>query len=118
MKLSTSRHVLVGSASLVALSTAVLPSVTGYGTTLFQIVVLGAWSIVAHLSSGAFADQHQGPVWFVTLILNVVLFLVPALAVYVPGRKRLPMLTVVVLLSWLSFYLASLFFLSPATDGP
>jgi hypothetical protein len=118
MTSSAPRHVLVGSISLVGVSTAVLPSVTGYGTGLFQIVVLGAWSIVAHLSSGRFADQHQGPVWFVALLLNVVLFLVPALVVYLPGRKRLPMLTMIVLVSWLGFYLASLFFLFPATDGP
>jgi hypothetical protein len=40
---------------VVAGSTAALPFVRGYGTGLLQLVVLGAWAIIAKLSSGTSA---------------------------------------------------------------
>ena len=118
MSPETPKRFLVGSAALVGASTALLPSITGYGTQLFQFVVLGAWLILALLSSGTFADRNHPWVWFLALIINLVLFLIPALAVFLPTRKRSPVLAVWGLLIWLGFYLAALFFLFPATDGP
>jgi len=41
---------------------------------MFQLVVLGAWSIVARLSSGIFADRHQGLVWLLALAVNITVF--------------------------------------------
>ena len=104
--------------ALVAVSTAVLPSITGYGTSLFQVVALGAWALVAAFASGAFADQHHAFVWSVAAFLNVVLFGLPASVVFWFLRKSAPKLCVSLLGAWLVFYLASLFVLFPATDGP
>jgi len=95
-----------------------LPWITGYGTVLFQVVVLGAWGIVAAVTSTTFADQHHGPMWFVALILNVTLFLLPALAIFYLSRNRWPRLGAVGLSVWAAFYLLALFVLFPATDGP
>jgi hypothetical protein len=103
---------------LVAGSTAGLPYVTGYGTGLFQLVVLGAWSIIAHLSSGMFADQHHGVLWAVAFLLNIFCFAVVALPLWLLTRKRFPRWGSIFLICWTVFYVAMLFILFPATDGP
>ena len=76
------RTILLGGLVLVAASAAVLPGVTGYGTELSQFVVLGAWSLVAAVTSSVFADLHREFVWPVAALVNVVLFGVPALVVF------------------------------------
>src|SRR5712664_4003891 len=65
---------IITSGFVVAASTAGLAAVRSYGTVMFQLVVLGAWSIVARLSSGIFADRHQGLVWLVALAVNITAF--------------------------------------------
>ena len=57
------RYVLAGTTGAVAASSALLSSVTGYGTLLSQAVVFGRWGVVARLVSSRFADQHDGIVW-------------------------------------------------------
>jgi hypothetical protein len=114
----TPKVLLLGSTVVVGATSALLPSVSGCGTILFQMVVLGAWGIVARISSGAFADAHHGPVWIVALLLNLGLFLVLALPVYLLTRRKAAGLGAVALVAWLAFYIACLFFLFPATDGP
>ena len=104
--------------AIVAVSTVFLPCVSGYGTVLGQFVVLGAWSIVAALTSGSFADHHDGLVWLVSALLNVGLFLLPASAVALATRRWWPRANVVALAIWCVFYLTALFVLFPATDGP
>ena len=111
------RALAVGIA-VVATSTAALPAVTGYGTVLYQNVVLNAWGLVAAVTSSRYADLHHGPVWFVALLLNVGVFLVPALTIFLIGRRRWPKVGSVGLVAWTAFYLVSLFVLFPATDGP
>lgn len=108
---------LVG-AGLVAMSTAFLPWITGYGTVLFQVTVLGAWNIVAALSSTTFADQNHGPMWLVAVVLNVAVFSLPGLAIFWLTRTRWSWFGVVGLSAWAAFYLSALFVLFPATDGP
>lgn len=88
MLMSSPRRVLVGGTAVVAASTAALPQITGYGTILYQNVVLGAWGIVAAVTSGKYADQHHGPVWSMAVILNVGTFLLPALVIFYGGRRR------------------------------
>lgn len=112
------KRILLGSLACVGVSTAALAEVTGYGTVLFQIVVLGAWSLVASITSGAFADMHQPVLWAVTFVLNVVLFSVPAGIAFWLFRRRAPLLCIALLVGSLVFYVASLFVLFPATDGP
>jgi hypothetical protein len=105
-------------AAVVAVSTAAIPYVTGYGTRLFQLVVLGAFAIVARLSSQVFADQHHSYLWIVAFLLNMVGFSVVAIPLWLLSRRRLrnwgPVLTVCWTVSWI----AMLFILFPATDGP
>jgi hypothetical protein len=72
-----SKSTYFGSVGLVTASTAALPFVTGYGTILSQFIVLGAWSILAAATSGAFADQNHAYFWPVAAILN---------AIFVPAR--------------------------------
>jgi hypothetical protein len=112
------RFTLLATTLLVALSTAVLPAITGYGTVLFQVVVFGAWVIVAKIASDTFADTHHTLVYSVALVPNVLLFLVPAVAVWLVLRKRNASLCSALIVCWCLFYLASLFVLFPATDGP
>lgn len=103
---------------LVALSTLAFPYVSGYGMQLFQVVALGAWALVAAVTSGMFADQHHLVVWPLAAVLNTVLFSLVALPLYFLLRRRAPMLVSVALLAWFVFYVACLFVLFPATDGP
>ena len=109
----------ITTSGLVAMaSTAGLVAVRGYGTVLFQIVVLGAWSIVANLTSGSFADQHKGIVWIVALLLNALGFAIVGVPLWLITRNRFPRSGPVLILCWTALYLAMLFVLFPATDGP
>ena len=114
----TPAKTLIATAGAVGASTALLPSISGYGTLLFQLVALGGWGIVAAITSDAFADAHHSWVWSVAFVLNLLLFLVPASIIWLYGRRRWPFACSMVLAGWCLFYLASLFVLFPATDGP
>jgi hypothetical protein len=110
--------ILLGATGAVAASTAFLAGVTGYGTFLGQLVVLGAWGLVAAVTSGTYADYHSPIVWSVAFVLNLVFFLAPAWLIWRKGRIRWPVGSSIAILAWCTFYLASLFWLFPATDGP
>jgi hypothetical protein len=110
--------VLLTATAIVALTTATLPYITGYGTILFQIVALGAGDIVAHFSSQLFADHHQGVIWSVALLLNMVLFLAIAIPVWAVFRNRAPRVASTANICWLLVYVSMLYFLFPATSGP
>jgi len=116
--LSLPAKTLVAWAGVIAVSTAFLPWITGYGTVLFQVIVFGAWAIVAAVSSATFADQNHGPMWLVAVVLNVAVFSLPGFAMLFLTRNRCPRLGVVGLSAWAAFYLLALFVLFPATDGP
>jgi len=104
--------------SVVGVSTVILPGIHGYGTILFQYVVLGSWVIVSELSSELYADQNHWAVWIVAFVLNIFFYLVPALVVWVVARKRWPTICTWIILFWCLFYLSLLLFIFPATDGP
>jgi hypothetical protein len=104
--------------SVVALSTGALPFVTGYGTILSQLVVLGAWSLVASATSGAFADQHHEALWPVALLLNLVGYGAPMLLLRFCLKRASGTVRSGGIIVWTAFYLAALFVLFPATDGP
>jgi hypothetical protein len=110
--------VLLAAACMVGASTAALPSVTGYGTIVFQIVAFSAWDIAVSITSGRYVDRHHALLWSVALILNLALFLIPATGIWFAARKRWSVACSVAILAWCMFYLASLFWLFPATDGP
>ncbi len=109
---------MLGSCVAIAVSTAGLPFVRGYGTGLFQLVALSAWGIIAKLTSGRFADQHHGLLWTVALFLNLLCFCIVAVPLWLATRKRLPRLARLLIIGWTVFYVAMLFVLFPATDGP
>ena len=109
---------LIGAEAAVALTTLTFPFVTGYGTVLFQVVVLGAWGIVARLTSGQFADLHHGALWAVALVLNVTVFSLIAVPVWALFRARAPRFSTTAVVLWCALYVALLFVLVPATDGP
>ena len=110
--------VLIVGISLVALSTVFFPFIYGYGMMLFQLVVLLAWSVVAAVSSGVFADQHHEFIWPIAVLLNVAFFAIVAVPIWLIAKTRMPKAGSVVLVVWTLFYVASLFWLFPATDGP
>jgi|SRR5271165_640561 len=104
--------------AIVAASTFVLPSVSGYGTALFQFVVLGAWGIVAGITSGPYADNHHPQVWTIALVLNVLAFLIPAGLLWLAARRKWPTQGAVAIAIWCILYIGCLFLFFPATDGP
>src|SRR5437879_3108029 len=95
--------VLMATTGVVGASTALIPGVTGYGTILYQIVGLGAWSIVAALTSDAYADNHDLPKLSVALVLNLALFLIPAAAIWLACRKRRPATCSGIIVAWCAF---------------
>jgi hypothetical protein len=111
-------RILLICAIVVAASTIVFPTVGGYGTVLYQFVVLGAWSILAASSSGQYADFHHGQLWSIALVLNLLIFLVPAALISLITRRKWPAQGAVIIAVWCALYLSFLFFLVPATDGP
>jgi hypothetical protein len=108
----------IGSETALALTTLTFPFVTGYGTVLFQVVDLGAWGIVARLTSGQFADLHHNAVWSVALVLNLAAFSLIAIPVWALFRSRAPRVSSIAVIVWCALYVALLFVLVPATDGP
>ena len=114
----TAGKTLIGSETTVALTTLAFPFITGYGTVLFQVVVLGAWGIVARVTSGKFADLHHTMLWSVALLLNLVAFSLIALPVWALFRSRAPRFASVFVVVWCALYVSLLFVLVPATDGP
>jgi hypothetical protein len=111
-------NVLAGAGCVVTASTLLLPRVTGYGTSLYQLVVLGAWSLLAHLTSETYADSHHPALWTIATAINLALFLIPEAGIWLASRKRLPTICSVATCLWCGFYLLLLFRLFPATDGP
>ena len=112
------KSALVGAACIVAATTIALPNVTGYGTLLFQLVAFSAWAIVASLTSGVYADTHHPVLWIVAACTNLLAFLIPEAVIWFPARKRWPLICSLATVAWCGFYVASLFWLFPATDGP
>jgi hypothetical protein len=114
----SSPRAFLASCVLVALATALFPFISGYGTQLFQAVALGAWSLVAAATSNRVADLNHFAVWAVAAVLTLVLFAVPAAALLLVTRRRWPAASASLVIVWLVFYIASLFVLFRATDGP
>ena len=112
------KYALLSGAAASGLATVGMPFISGYGTVLAQVVGLSAWSLVASVWSGEFADQHHQFVWPIAAALNVVLFCVLALPAYFVMRRRAPGIFTLFIALWSIFYLGCLFVLFPATDGP
>ena len=109
---------LLVATAVVGLSTAIIPFIGGYGTVLSQLVMFNAWALVAATTSQYFADHHHGVVLFVALILNLGAFLIVALPIWLLCKNRKPSMAPTALAMWCVFYLACLFVIFRATDGP
>jgi hypothetical protein len=116
--MNTTDKALAVCVAFVVAATVAFPQVSGYGTHLFQIVVIEAWAIVASLTSGAFADQHHGRLWLLASLLTIFGFSIIAIPVWIGSRKHLPNWGAFFIVCWTLFYVAMLFVLFPATDGP
>jgi hypothetical protein len=110
--------VFLASTAVIALSTATFPHIRGYGTMLYEGVVLSGWSILARASSGLYADQHHGILWPLILLVNLFAFLMVATPIWAILRNRAPRFAALGTICWMIFYVAMLFVLFPATDGP
>ena len=73
---------------------------------------------MAHLSSGLFADHHHGILYLVALLLNLAGFSFLAVPLWLCFRNRTTRFGSFSIVGWTVFYVAMLFFLFPATDGP
>lgn len=104
--------------ALVAVSTAALPSARGYGTQLSQVVLLGAWTIVARVASDEYANEHHAAVWVVAFFVTLLVFWLIAGPLWAGTRRRKPAFGLVGLVGFTAFYIGALFWLCPATDGP
>jgi hypothetical protein len=102
----------------VAASTAAFPSVSGYGTVLFQLVVFTAWALLERATSGTYAAQHHGVLWIIAAIVNVVAFWILAVPLWALLRRHSQVIAFLALTGFWAVYIASLFWLFPATDGP
>jgi len=109
---------LLLSAAVIAVSTLVFPWVGGYGTVLFQVVALNAWGLLAAITSDHYAEFHHGWVWILALLLNLFVFLVPAVPWWFATQRRWPIWSTAGLAILCALQLGFLFFLWPATDGP
>ncbi len=110
---------LSASVAIVWASSFILPFYpTGYGTILSLNVVLWGWGLLSEISSGRFADHNGWAVMIMVSIVNTLFFLIPALPTYLLARKRSLTVASILVLGMVVIYLAFLFFLVPATDGP
>lgn len=116
-KAPDAERVLLWTIAIAGASSFLLPLVPGYGTWLSQEIFLDAWLLVAGVTDGRFADSNGEYVLCVELVLNLSCFLVVAVPVNALLRPW-PCVQKRMGFAWLGFYLAILYLLFPATDGP
>jgi hypothetical protein len=103
---------------MVFLATLTLPHISGYGTILYQFLIFRSWGMVKSYTSASFADQHSLIVWLLVGSLTLALFLIPAGIIVLFSRRFFSAYDRAFLMVWTFFFIACLFFLFPATDGP
>jgi hypothetical protein len=111
----TPRRVLAGGAAIVGLGALVLPALHTYPTVLSLVIALCAWGVVASLKSGPFADGHFSLVWTAAVLLHMISFSIPAVAIWLGLRNRKPDLCSLLVGTWCGGYLILLFVLFPAS---
>ena len=104
--------------ALVAASTAALPFVRGYGTTLFQFVWFSAAAIIEAATSNPSMTDRQPTLWLIALVINLTTYLAPLVLAHLCMKRASVGVRVGAIFVWTAFYLAALFILFPATDGP
>ena len=114
----TPRNALAGATAAVGLSALVLPAVHIYPTVLSLVVALCAWGVVAFIKSSQFADGHFPVVWTAAVVLHMISFFIPAIAIWLGLRNRRPRLCSALVCVWCLCYLVLLYVLFPAPMGP
>ena len=118
MPWSIMNRTLLAATALVAAASALLPVVGGYGTVLYQNVTLYGWHLAEIMTSNRFAYDHRAFSWSVAAVLSVLSFLLPAVAVLLVCKRRWQTIGAAVVATWCCVYIACLFLVFPATNGP
>jgi hypothetical protein len=114
----TPRNALIGATAAVGSSALVLPAAHTYPTVLSLVVALCAWGVVAFIKSSQFADGHFPAIWTAAVLLHMISFLIPGIAIWLGLRNRKPRLCSAFVGIWCLCYLLLLYFLFPAPMGP
>ena len=102
----------------VGISAAIIPVIHSYPTVLYLVIGLCAWWIVAYIKTGPFADGHITLVLTAAVLLHIICFSIPAVAIWRGFRHRRPRQGSVIVGVWCVCYLLFLFILFPAPAGP
>ncbi len=114
----TPRNALAGATAVVGLSALVSPAAHIYPTVLSLVVALCAWGVVAFIKSSQFADGHFRVVWTVAVVLHMISFFIPGIAIWLSLRNRRPDLYSALVCAWCLCYLVLLYVLFPAPMSP
>jgi hypothetical protein len=109
---------LAGAAAAVGISAALIPVIHSYPTTLYLVVGLCAWGILAYIKTGPFADGHIGLVLTAAVLLHIFCFSIPAVAIWGGFRRSRPSRGSALVGIWCVCYLLFLFLFFPASAGP
>jgi hypothetical protein len=103
--------------TLVAVNSIFLPQVSGYGTILYQIVIISSAMLVNGFTNAPLSEV--GKHWFILALVfvNLTLFLIPTLIVWGIGKRRWPKFTSIAVATFSAVFILSLYVLFPATDG-
>lgn len=112
------RRAFVVTVLLVLCSSFLLANLPGYGTLLSQFLVLSGWGLISALTSPQFADTHPDWALLAAALLNTIVFVIPALLIRLLFRSRNALHGVSAMIIWLLVYMACVFLLFPARDGP
>jgi hypothetical protein len=112
------RNALTAATTAVGVSALVLPAVHSYPTVLSLLVALCAWSVVAFLKSSQFANEHFRVVWTAAVMLHLIGFFIPGIAMWLGFRNRKPVLCSALVCIWCLCYLVLLYICFPAPMGP
>lgn len=111
------RNALTVATATVGVSALVLPAVHSYPTVLSLVVAFCAWGVVAFIKSSQFADQHFRVVWTAAVMLHLIGFFIPGIAIWLGLRNRKPVLCSVLVCIWCLCYLVLLYIVFPAPMG-
>src|SRR5580658_644373 len=105
----TPRRALIGATAAVGFSALVLPAVHSYPTMLSLLIALCAWGVVAFMKSSQFADGHFPVIWTAAVMLHMIVFFIPGIAVWFGLRNRKPGLCSALVCAWCLCYLVLLY---------
>jgi hypothetical protein len=102
----------------VGFSALVMPAVHSDPTVLSMLIALCAWGVVAFIKSSRFADGHFPVIWMTAVVLHMIGFFTPGVAIWFGLWNRKPDLCSALVCTWCLCYLMLLYILFPASMGP